>query len=132
MAKVKIEGNTLDLPDDVCKTNKGLTDALLPFYPAAANADIKRETKGEETVITVTKKAGTKGHSDPVIAALDAAAETINPVLLIDTAKVKKLPAAELDAALEQFLEEERQVLRIVKALDNAEPQSAAIPPVGF
>jgi hypothetical protein len=61
MAKVKIEGNTLDLPDEVANSNKSLIDALTPYYPAAANATIKREGKGAGMVVTVTKKAGTKG-----------------------------------------------------------------------
>lgn len=61
MAKVKIEGNTLDLPDEIAKSNKSLLAALTPFYPAAANATIKREGKGDQMVVSVTKKAGTKG-----------------------------------------------------------------------
>ena len=132
MATVKVEGNSLELPDEICKTNKSLTDALLPFYPAVANADIKRETKGENTVITVTKKAGTKGNFAPVIAALDAAPETINPVLIIEATQPKRITTAALDDAILKMLEDEQEIARVLHALDEADAMSASIRPVGF
>lgn len=130
--KVKVEGNTLDLPEEICKSNKSLTDALLPFYPAVANADIKREGKGEDTVITVTKKAGTKGSFAPVIAALDAAPEAINPVLVIAATQPKKLTTATLDDAIVAMLEDEAELARVSRALDEAPAQAAQILPRGF
>lgn len=132
MATVKVEGTSLEMPDEICRTNKSLTDALITFYPGVANAEFKRETKGDETIITVTKKAGTKGGFAHVIRALDEAPESISPVLMLEASQPAKLTTKQLDDALLRSLEDEAEILRIANDLDRAEAQAASIRPVGF
>jgi len=132
MATVKVEGTSLEMPDEICKTDKGLTDALIQFYPGVANADFKREKNGDQTVITVTKKAGTKGTFAHVLAALNAAPESISPVLMLQETPPAKLSTKQLDDALTQGLEDEAEILRIANALDHAQAQPADVRPVGF
>lgn len=131
MALVKIEGSDLDLDDSICKTDKGLKDALAPFYPAVANADIKRETKGEQMVITVTKRAGSKGCAE-VVNALDAAPETICTVLLLALRGSHKAEMQEVDQVILDALEAEQSVQRTLNTLDEAAPQAMDAVPVGF
>ena len=38
-----------------------LRNALIPFYPDAAHAEIARETKDGQTIVRMVKRAGTKG-----------------------------------------------------------------------
>lgn len=132
MAKVKIEGTELELDDAICKTDKSLKDALCPYYPAVANADIKRETKGDHTVITVTKRAGSKGNFAAVLSALNEAPESISPILELEVRGWKKAGKVVVDEALLQMLDDERHLAAVSKSLDHAEPQSSNALPTGF
>lgn len=129
---VKIEGQTVPIEDEIGKTNKGVIDALLPYYPAIANADIKREEKEGKTIITVTKKAGEKGNYAPVLTSLDKAPETISRMLQIHAAPPASLTNEELDRILLTELEVERSIESVLKRLQNSEPQPAATSPKGF
>lgn len=130
MATVKIEGNTLTLDDAICKTNESLKAALLPYFPAVANAEIKRKTEGETTTITVTKKAGTKGL-DPVVDALDNAPETISPILLIEAADTNPSAKA-FDEAVLQMFDETAEIVRITRTLDEIASIASKTLPTGF
>lgn len=130
MAIVNIEGNRLTLDDSICKTDKSLKDALLPFYPAVANAEIKRKTEGGTTTITVTKKAGTKGLG-AVVAALEEAPETISSIILIEASE-KRTAAATLDEAILQMLEETAEIDRVTMTLELAAASPAKTLPRGF
>src|SRR5258708_17474735 len=61
MIKVILEGQTIQMPDEVAQTDEGLIRALTPLYPDVANAEIARKTEGGETVITVVNRPGPKG-----------------------------------------------------------------------
>jgi hypothetical protein len=52
-----LDGQTIELPDDVAKDDNLIRRALAPFYPAVANAQIRREEKDGQTQITVIKRA---------------------------------------------------------------------------
>lgn len=130
MPKVRVEGTTLTLDASVCATNKSLIDALVPFYPAVANAEIKRDSKTGD--ITVTKKAGKKGSYAPVIQALDAAPETISPILVLAATKPKRVRGEKLDQALLQAIDDEDATVRVRRALDSAEGEPANRLPIGF
>jgi hypothetical protein len=56
-----IEGQTFPLPEEIAATDDGVKRALAPFYPDAANALITRVQKDDVVMITVVKRAGTKG-----------------------------------------------------------------------
>jgi hypothetical protein len=132
VAKIKIDGNTLDLEDAIVATDKGLCEALAPYYPAVANATIKREKKGDETIITVTKKAGVKGAFASVLNELDEAPEQISPILAIEATGWRKSNKLAVDDALLQLFADETEIQRITNALDAAESQSANTRPQGF
>lgn len=132
MALVKVEGTELELDDSICKTDKSLKDALLPFYPAVANADVKREQKGDKTVITVTKRAGSKGARGPMIESLDAAQEWIHPALALSVSDPRKVKGADVDKALEEAMEAESQMARAARVLDEAAHVSSNTLPQGF
>ena len=82
MAQIKIEGQTIDLEDEIAESDDLLRAALQASWPDAKTATFtrsdKRKEKGGKLVVTVTKKAGTKGA---LIEALFAAPETINPAI---------------------------------------------------
>lgn len=68
--KILIEGQTLDLEEDIAGDDGKLRSALTPYFPGAANAKFMRSEPKEDTIsVTVVKQAGTKGllHADKVI-----------------------------------------------------------------
>jgi hypothetical protein len=132
MPTVKIEGTELELPDDICKSDQKLRDALVAFYPGAANSDVKRDKKGDKEVITVTKRAGSKGSSAPVVEALDAAPEWIHPALVFDVKGWRKTDAEALERAMLEALESLAEVERVAGLLDSAAPLPAPFVPEGF
>lgn len=132
MAKVLIEGNELELPDDICADNKSLLDALVSFYPAAGNASVQRKKEGDTTIITVTKRAGSKGLLETVVRALKEAPETINPILVIETTGWKKHTNAEIDEALLTMVADQEEITRITRSLGESAPEAAQTVPVGF
>ena len=132
MATVKIEGNTLTLDDAICKSDKSLRDALLPFYPAVANAKIKREKKGEDLVITITKQAGDKGLTQQVATALDQAEEKINPVLAVQQNPTRPMSKRKEDQLLLAAAKEIEAIARTTRNLDLTSLQPSSVIPLGF
>lgn len=68
--KILIEGQTLDLEEDIAGDDGKLRSALTPYFPGAANAKFMRSEPKEDTItVTVIKQAGTKGllHADKII-----------------------------------------------------------------
>ena len=52
-----LDGQSIELPNDVAKDDNLIRRALAPFYHAVTNAQIKREEKDGQTQITVIKRA---------------------------------------------------------------------------
>lgn len=60
--KISIEGQTLDMPEEIAGDDGKLKSALSPYFPGAANAKFMRsEPKDGVITVTVVKQAGTKG-----------------------------------------------------------------------
>jgi hypothetical protein len=57
MAKVKIEGQIIEVNDEIAKNNDLLRETLSSHYPSAREGKIERN--GNQ--ITITRQAGTKG-----------------------------------------------------------------------
>lgn len=132
MALVKIEGSELELDDSICKSDKSLKDALSPYYPAVSNADIKRETKGGRTVITVTKRAGSKGNFEEILCALESAPEWIHPALVLEVFNGGKARDCDVDEALISALNAEVDLNRIAGIVETAPAQGSHSIPEGF
>ena len=151
MIKVILEGQTIQMPEEVAQTDEGLIRALSPLYPDVANAEIARKTEGGETIITVVKRPGPKGgdisHQPnvqaQVIAALVAAPGETNPAvrlylelrgLDLSTATPEALLAlrGRIDLACEAGESEIDSVRRTLKALHWSAPVHARHAPLGF
>ncbi len=139
---ISIEGQSIELPEEIAGDDTKLKAALSPFFPGAANAKIMRNPEKEGVInITVIKQAGTKGY-DP-LAKLFKAKESTNPVVElyqeITTATVNQLPAEQLmrlDARIEKVVTEgEKQadaITRTRELLIGAEPKPSLVVPAGF
>ena len=61
MATIKIDGQTIQLEDTTANSDEQLRMALTPFFPDAANSTFDRKQENGTLVVSVVKKAGTKG-----------------------------------------------------------------------
>jgi hypothetical protein len=99
MAKIKIEGQTLTMDDEIAKDDELLKAALVTSWPDAKTASFKREggKDGKELVVTVQKKAGTKGA---LIERLFDAPEGVNPAVVMSARIAEMARAGELNPEL--------------------------------
>ncbi|MBD0264585.1 MAG: hypothetical protein ICV78_18225 [Tolypothrix sp. Co-bin9] len=82
MALIKIDGQEIVLEDSIAKDDTALRNALTPFFPQLANAEISRQTDGEGLMtVRLIKKAGPKGNIQRVISDLQSAPEFLNPAI---------------------------------------------------
>ena len=144
MALIKIDGTEMPLDDEIAKDDETLKKALSPFYPGAANSDIKRTTENGQMVVTVVKRAGSKGGDIPIIEALKAAPEHINPAIKLANELQRKESAGaleiteimEMTRVVEQAIntgrKEEGQVEKALALLHKAPPCASSVRPMGF
>ena len=142
-AKVLIEGQTIELDEEIAGDDETLRAALKPAWPDAANATFAREKKDGVMVVKVTKKAGTKGTS-AIVADLLRAPEQINPALLMQrrleelgsNRSVSHLQMLALKPEIEQAVKDGRAEVRAVsrarETLLEALPEASTHVPVGF
>lgn len=62
-AVVKIEGQEFPLPVSVAADDELLKAALSPHYPSIKNAQISRETRAGQMIVSIVKRAEHKGGS---------------------------------------------------------------------
>lgn len=62
-ATVKIEGQEFPLDVAIAADDNLLKTALSPHYPSIKNAQISRETRLGEMIVSIVKKAEHKGHA---------------------------------------------------------------------
>ncbi len=60
-AVVKIEGQEFPLPVSVAASDELLKAALSPHYPSIKNAQISRETRAGQLIVSIVKRAEHKG-----------------------------------------------------------------------
>ena len=60
---IHLEGQAIDLPDNIAANDDLIRRALAPFYPAVAHAQIKRAEKDGVPTITVVKRAEPNGRA---------------------------------------------------------------------
>jgi hypothetical protein len=61
-AVVKIEGQEFPLPVSVAADDDLLKTALSPHYPSIKNAQISRETRAGQMIVSIVKRAEHKGN----------------------------------------------------------------------
>lgn len=142
-AKVLIEGQTIELDEEIAGDDETLRAALKPAWPDAANATFVRTTKDGVMTVKVVKKAGTKGTS-AIVADLLLAPEQINPVLVMQrrlaqmesNRTVSHLQMLNLKPEIERAVEEGRAELGAVSgakdALLEAQTEAGSCVPLGF
>jgi hypothetical protein len=113
-----IKGDTVGITDEIARDDDLLKAALAPTWPDARTAGFKREggKDGKELVVTVQKKAGTKGMPDPesgLIQRLFSAPEGINPAVEMS----EKLASMEREGQLS--MERLRAMLPEIEAAAN-------------
>lgn len=80
MAKVLIEGQELDIEDEIANDDASLVAALKTAWPEAAKATFTRKTKDGVLTVTVVKKAGNKGGGSSPIWGRSHDVNSRNPV----------------------------------------------------
>ncbi len=60
-AVVKIEGQEFSLPVSIAADDELLKAALSPHYPSIKNANISRETRAGQMIVSIVKRAEHKG-----------------------------------------------------------------------
>ena len=64
-ALIKIEGREFALDIEIAKDDNLLKTALSPHYPSIKNAQITRETRAGQMIVSIVKKAEHKGSGEP-------------------------------------------------------------------
>jgi hypothetical protein len=137
------DGQSFPLDAEIAGSDELLRDALRVAYPDAANAEFQRETKDGQAIVRVIKKAGTKGATAEIIAALARAMSHENPAVLMQerVATIRNGPEAtanlilmraEIEQAVREGLAELRVVTEALRSLTGAAAQAADIIPPGF
>jgi hypothetical protein len=91
MAILKLEGQEIELDERMAQNDKALLEFVATFSPELANATITRKQEGNQTVVALTKRAGSKGSGNSssakaqsgVVSALLEAPLYLNPALLL-------------------------------------------------
>jgi hypothetical protein len=145
LIKISADGAEFEIADDVARDDRHLREALVPFYPELANAEINRSEEDGKLIVTVTKRAGTKGAGvSDVIIALRAAPEEINPALVLqrrlmriedrgklDLRKILRLQP-EIRRAVEEGMGQIKEQGASLKQLREGKPVAGKSIPPGF
>ena len=64
---ISIEGQSIEVPEEVGISDDAVRLAMAPYYPGVSNSLISRSSNDENDVVTITivKKAGSKGSKEP-------------------------------------------------------------------
>lgn len=143
MAQIILSGDgmTIEIEDEIARSDDLLKRALSPHYPDLANALISREEKDGVLRVTVSKRAGPKGSNqadysaglNQVVLSLNEASDYLNPALALAWQIYSQYHSASntgeqvltLDNQLtlqnqisEAILEGEEEALQVKKAID--------------
>ena len=99
MPILKIDGQELELDEAMAASDELLRQGLAPFYPFMQNALIERKTdKDGQLVISVVKRAGTKGAITPLSVLIDAK-EEVNQAIALAWILKHQEAAGEIEAS---------------------------------
>src|SRR5437763_8236309 len=127
---VIIENQRISLPEPTMSDDE-VRKMIAPFWPSAANAEIKRETKDGVLEITLVKRPGTKGSGLlEVLSSCDA--DGVNPAVAmyyrlmhvsgtdqLDLARILPL-RGDIQAAIAAGQAEAQAVRQLLHALQSA------------
>jgi hypothetical protein len=138
-----IEGQEIPIADEIAATDETLRNALTPFYPEIAHAEITRTDKDGITQIRMVKKAGTKGLGD-ILQTLITSEHQFNPALLLSW-QIKMLEIQghlnienllllqdELETAITTGREWQTELDKSLNILKKSPPIPSQIPISGF
>ncbi len=142
-ALIRLEGQLIPVEDAIAADDELIKKALLPFYPEVGNALISRTQEDGQTVVSVLKRAGTKGVTPFEV--LIAAPESVNPAIALAW-ELKRLEAKgeledpavllqyskQIDQAIEQGKNEASDVAHSRAKLQTACPKTSTAVVVGF
>ncbi|MCI0392143.1 MAG: hypothetical protein MOB07_25715 [Acidobacteria bacterium] len=145
LIKISSDGAEFEIADDVARDDRHLREALAPFYPELANAEINRSEEDGKLIVMVTKRAGTKGAGiSDVLLALVAAPEEINPALVLqrklmrieeqgklDLRKILRLQP-EIRRAVDEGMKQIKEHSASLKLLREGTPVAGRSIPSGF
>lgn len=139
--RISIEGQTIEMPEEIAGDDEKLKSALVPYFPGAANAKIMRTgEKDGIVVVTVIKQAGTKGAL-PLLLGLP---ESRNPVAELHQEILKKRVTAAMrdeqtiemsdmiEKAIDQGSEQNVRILKTLQDLENMPAEASTQVPEGF
>ncbi len=116
--------------------------ALAPFVPWIVNAQIQRKEVGENRLVTVIKRADTKGAAGNVLEALKAAPQQMNPAIELWTRLQREVKLDDPGALVEwqpviaQAIQDGEQEIAEVQVamqyLAECAPVPATYIPLGF
>ena len=141
---VVIEGRPpIEVPDEIADDDQAIVKALVPFYPQAAEAELKREAGPEtgDVTVKVIPQGKTKGSCDQVLTLLKNAPRHVNPAVALCLrleAQGPSQPEAlialkdEIGAAITQGEEEIEFVDEVLRALQKARAVPSTTVPTGF
>lgn len=141
---IVIEGRPpIQVPDEIADDDQAIVKALVPFYPQAAEAELKREAGPEtgDVTVKVIPQGKTKGGCDQVLASLKNAPRHLNPAVALCLRIEVQGPSQpealiaikdEIGAAIEQAEEEIEYVDATLRALQSASAVPSTNVPLGF
>ncbi len=142
MIQVSIDGQNFPLPDEIGGKDDLLRTALAPFVPWIVNAQIQRQEEGGNTLVTVIKRADTKGTAGSVLQALVAAPQQMNPAIELWTRLQQEVKLDDPGAMVEwqpviaQAIEDGEREIQEVQASMQYLAECAPVPvariPLGF
>ncbi|MCC6743629.1 MAG: hypothetical protein IT175_07175 [Acidobacteria bacterium] len=140
MAEIRIEGQVFTLGDDIAADDAKLRATLVAVSPIAATCEILRAREGDKLVVTLVKKAGTKGGGVDVL--VDALRSTPTHLLAVFAIAELTSPAAlaagdsPTQDAIEQAVagarSEATAIRAVVHKLAAAPATAARATPTGF
>lgn len=136
-----IEGQRVQLPDEITDDDDKIRRVLAPIFPGASTAQLNRSVKDGVTEITVVKQAGPKGQC--ALQKLKDAPASVNPIIALyqnlqrtDLAEQSAEDLLNLDERIRKTLkkgnEQAEQMAETKKRLNEAAPSPAQNVPTGF
>lgn len=145
MITLLVEGQEIELPEEIAVSDDAIRKAIAPLFPQSANATIQRTTDGQgRTTIKLTKQAGTKGGYPEILKQLIRSRQHINPAFtLAHQLKTATNPRRyqpeeilllqrQIHSAITQGEKELQHTHAILECLLSAPSNASMVTPLGF